>query len=275
MASPFDLASLPNLKRWLDITGNDDDDLLARLITQMSRAILNVLDRPSILPATYADTYDGGNDGSILLRQWPVNSILSCNVNGLAISASPPIEAGMTSLTGYTLESSDIGPPGRMQRVSLRGSVFPRGLQNIKITYSAGYQVTNESAVVPVNAPHSLSVLAPYGDFARDNGIIDSNGSPLTLVAVDPGAGQYTCQNGVYTFSGADAGATVFLTYGYVPADLGSCCIEWAAERYAYRSRIGQQSKSLGGQETIAFIVGDVPRYVAHSLQPYRRVITP
>ena len=32
-----------------------------------------------------------------------------------------------------------------------------------------------------------------------------------------------------------------------------SVCMDWAAERYAYRSRIGQQSKSLGGQETMAF----------------------
>ena len=39
MASPFDLVSLANLKSWLDITGTDDDVLLAQLITQISRAI--------------------------------------------------------------------------------------------------------------------------------------------------------------------------------------------------------------------------------------------
>jgi hypothetical protein len=42
MASPFDLVSLADLKCWLDVAGTDDDVLLARLITQISRAILNV-----------------------------------------------------------------------------------------------------------------------------------------------------------------------------------------------------------------------------------------
>jgi hypothetical protein len=64
-------------------------------------------------------------------------------------------------------------------------------------------------------------------------------------------SGQYAVVNGVYSFAPADAGSTVLLTYGYVPADLASCCMDWAAERYAYRSRIGQHSKSLGGQETM------------------------
>ncbi len=61
MASPSDLVNLADLKTWLDIAGDDDDPLLSQLITQISRAILNVLDRFSILPAPYTETYDGGN----------------------------------------------------------------------------------------------------------------------------------------------------------------------------------------------------------------------
>ena len=55
MASSYDLASLSNVKSWLDIAGSDDDVLLSQLITQISRAILNILDCPSILPTTYAE----------------------------------------------------------------------------------------------------------------------------------------------------------------------------------------------------------------------------
>lgn len=87
-------------------------------------------------------------------------------------------------------------------------------------------------------------------------------------------AGQYVVSGGVYSFSPDDAGANVQLTYGYMPADLAACCIDWVAERYAYRSRIGQHSKSLGGQETMTFIVKDMPDFVAARLQPYRRVVT-
>jgi hypothetical protein len=75
MASPFDLVSLADLKSWLGITGTEDDVLLARLITQISRAIFNFIDRPAILPSAYTETYDGGNDVSIMLRQWPVIGI--------------------------------------------------------------------------------------------------------------------------------------------------------------------------------------------------------
>lgn len=97
MASPFDLVSLADLKSWLGITGTDDDVLLARLITQISRAIFNVIDRPAILPSAYTETYDGGNDVSIMLRQWPVIGISSCIVDGVTIPPSPPLVAGAIS----------------------------------------------------------------------------------------------------------------------------------------------------------------------------------
>lgn len=58
MASSYDLAILSGVKAWLDIAGSDDDQLLAQLITQISRAILNILDRPSILPTSYSETYE-------------------------------------------------------------------------------------------------------------------------------------------------------------------------------------------------------------------------
>ena len=121
MASPFDLVSLADLKSWLGITGTDDDVLLARLITQISRAIFNVIDRPAILPSAYTETYDGGDDVSIMLRQWPVIGISSCIVDGVAIPPSPPFVAGASVQIGYVLNSSVATPPGAMQRLSLRG----------------------------------------------------------------------------------------------------------------------------------------------------------
>jgi hypothetical protein len=275
MASPFDLVSLADLKSWLGITGTDDDVLLARLITQISRAIFNVIDRPAILPSTYTETYDGGNDVSIMLRQWPVTGVSSCLVDGVAIPPSPPLVGGVRAQIGYVLDPSDAAPPGAMQRLSLRGFVFTCGVQNITISYSAGYRITNESAVIPATPLYTVPAQAPYGNWASDGGVVHSNGVSLTAVTGNPGVGQYAVVNGVYSFAQPDAGSTVLLTYGYVPADLASCCMDWAAERYAYRSRIGQHSKSLGGQETMAFIVKDIPDFVVSALSPYRRVVMP
>ncbi len=275
MASPFDLVSLADLKSWLDVAGTDDDILLARLITQISRAIFNVIDRPAILPSAYSETYDGGNDVSIVLRQWPVIGVSSCTVDGVAIPPSPPLVGSASAQIGYVLDSSDAAPPGAMQRLSLRGFLYTRGLQNVTISYGAGYQITKESGVIPATPPYSVPARAPYGNWASDAGVVHSNGVSLAAVTGNPGAGQYAVVNGVYSFSQADVGSTVLLTYGYVPADLASCCMDWAAERYAYRSRIGQQSKSLGGQETMAFIVKDIPDFVVSALSSYRRVIMP
>ncbi len=275
MPSSYDLASLSDLKTWLDIAGSDDDLLLSQLITQISRAILNILDRPTILPTSYAETYDGGEESSLVLRHWPVNAVLSCSVNGVAIPSAPPLVAGAPFEVGFVLDGGEAAPPGRMQRLSLRGRRFARGLQNVAISYAAGYQIAGEAIVAPAAAPYTVAPLAPYGDWASDGGVAYAGGAALTPVAANPAAGQYSVADGVYTFSAADAGAALSLTYGYVPADLAVACLDWAAERYAYRSRIGQQSKSLGGQETMAFIVKSVPDFVAAALQPYRRVVTP
>ena len=275
MASPFDLVSLADLKSWLGIMGTDDDVLLARLITQISRAIFNVIDRPAILPSAYTETYDGGDEVSMMLRQWPVTGVSSCIVDGVVIPPSPPLVAGASAQDGYVLDSPGAAPPGAMQRLSLRGYLFTCGVQNVTISYSAGHQITKESVAIPTTPPYSVSAQAPYGEWASDGGVVYSNGVSLTAVAGNPAAGQYGVVNGVYSFAQPDAGSAVLLTYGYVPADLASCCMDWAAERYAYRSRIGQHSKSLGGQETIAFIVKDIPDFVVSALSPYRRVIMP
>ncbi len=275
MASPFDLVSLADLKSWLNVAGTDDDILLARLITQISRAIFNVIDRPAILPSAYTETYDGGGDASIVLRQWPVTAVTSCIVDGVAIPPSAPLAGGTSAQFGYVLDSADTAPPGAMQRLSLRGLLFTCGIQNVTISYGAGYQITNETVVIPATPPYSVSARAPYGNWASDAGVVSSNGVSLTVVTGTPAAGQYAVVNGVYSFAQPNAGSTVLLTYGYVPADLASCCMDWAAERYAYRSRIGQHSKSLGGQETMAFIVKDIPDFVVSALSSYRRVVMP
>jgi hypothetical protein len=275
MPSPFDFVSLADLKAWLDLASGDDDALLGRLITQVSRATLAFLDRANILPTRFVETRDGRNDTEIVLRQWPVTSVATLSIDGAAIAPAPPLVAGAPHQSGYLLEAADSAPPGHMQRLALRGRLFTAGVQNICVTYTAGYQVSAEPAVVPAIAPYEVLPQEPYGDWASDCGIVYADGLPLAAVASAPGAGQYAFANGVYTFSAADAGASVALSYGYVPADLGFAAMDWIAELYTYRTRIGQQSKSLGGQETSSFIVKNIPDFVASALQPYRRVILP
>jgi hypothetical protein len=281
MPSPIDLILISDLNQWLDITTNDPvtETVLAQLITQISRAILNILDRPSILPANYTEVLNGSHGHSVLLRNWPVNSVSSCLINGVTIPASPPLSSNGRPQMGYVLDMADSSPPGRMQRLYLRHYCFAPGVQNISVSYNAGY-LYSESFAIPQSG--SRIAAAPYGSWGSDMGVTFENGSigQALTSASSLNSYQYSINLSTapdiatYQFSTDHIGEVVTINYGYVPSDLATCCLEWAAERYAYRSRIGQQSKSLGGQETVSFIVKEMPDYVARVLQPYRRVVT-
>jgi hypothetical protein len=73
-----------------------------------------------------------------------------------------------------------------------------------------------------------------------------------------------------YEFSQADAGQGVYLNYDFIPADVEQACIEVTAERYKYRSRIGQASQSLGGQETASYVMDALTKAIKQRIDPYR-----
>ena len=251
---PTNLTSLADCKAWLGLTSTVDDALLDTLIGAVSQAILADLGRAAILPATYVDTFDGRGTSVLTLRQWPVTRLLSCTLDDMPVVASTsPGQAGTM------LEVANPAPPGTMQRVVYSGGAFPRGVQNVSVVYRAGYEIVGEAGSVPSAPPYAVAALAPYGAWQIDTGVVGASAA-------------YTANGGVYTFSAADAGAAVSLSYGYVPADLSRAACEWVADRYAARTRIGQSAKTLGGQETASFIVKAMPDIVDHWLQPYRRV---
>jgi hypothetical protein len=265
-----DLVQLSAAKAWLGVATSDDDALLASLISQISRAIYNNINRSFLLPRDVVESYDGHGRDALQLRNWPVASVASVTIDGLAAPPAP----GPTA-AGFVLEASDDDPPGAMQQLFLRGGYrFHKGRQNVVVAYRAGYEIVGEARTVSLGAPYTIAALAPYGAFAADSGAAYASGASLARVASNPSAGQYMVdESGAYGFSAADAGADIALSYGYIPADLTQCALEWVAERYRYKDRIGMASKSLGGQETASFRLEAVPAFVAQSLTNFRRVI--
>jgi hypothetical protein len=277
MSSPSDLVTLANVKLWLNISNTTADDLaLGVLISQLSRNIITGLNRTSVLPKAFTEVRDGTGKCSMMLRNYPVISMTSLTVDGVAIAASPLPTGGSIAPNGYVLEVTDPEPPGRSQSVHLIGSAFNRGRNNIVHAYNAGYQVSAE----PWAAALAVTVQQPFGAWGSDVGVTNAaTGAALTKVAGTPAAGQYQLSAtvvGGYVFSAADVAANVnvLISYGFVPADLASACMDWTAERYKYRDRIGTISKTLGGQETVSFTVGKTPQFVLDALQPYMRVAT-
>jgi hypothetical protein len=99
-----------------------------------------------------------------------------------------------------------------------------------------------------------------------------ASGGSLTLVSASPAAGQYAVSGGTYAFSAADAGQSVSISYGYVPQDIAQATLELAAERFRAAERIGLKSKSIGGQETIAYDMSAMSAPIQAMLQPYMRI---
>jgi hypothetical protein len=267
-----DLVSLTALKAHLGVQSSADDILLSSMIGQISRAICTWLNRAFVLPRDVTDIFDGNGRNRIQLRNWPVVSISSVSIDGQSIPQSTDGHS-----FGWLLEPGDDDPPGAMQLLMLRSGLFPRGWQNVVVQYRAGYQISEEPQTVPNATPDArIAAEQPYGPFAVDCGVTyASSGAALTPVASEPAQGQYVVDTfGNYLFASADSGAQVLITYGYVPHDLASCALEWAADRYRYRDRIGATSKSLGGQETAAYRITAMPDYVQQGLRSFARIIS-
>lgn len=263
-----DLCTLADVKAWLGRSDENSDAVLAALVTRTSRQILSWLRRPNILPHSVSEIRDGTGGLTLVLREWPALSVASLSICGQAV---PP--ASSRPCGGYALEPWNGLPPGYAQVLALNGYRFTREAQNVAITYAAGYQVNAEAQIV---ANAGVTVIAPYGSWASDGGVTHSDGTVFVQVSGAPAVGQYQLTPdapGSYTFNSADNGATVLVTYGYIPADLADAAIELVAERFRYAQRIGETSHSLGGNETVAFDNARFNPFVTRLLAPYRHVL--
>jgi hypothetical protein len=270
--SSYDLTTLAALKAWLGLpaAASASDATLAALVTAASRAVLAALSRPGLLPQDYTELCDGDRR-TLTLRHWPALQVRSVTWNGIAV---PQLAAGgVGAAFGYVLRPGDLAPPGAPQALDLFGVALSHRRANVVVDYQAGYAVIGETQAIPAAAPLALAALAPYGSWASDLGVsYTQSGAPLTAVAAAPTAGQYAVAAGVYSFAAAEAGASISLSYGYVPQDLAQAALELAAERFRAAEHIGVRSKSLGGQETTAFDAAPISAPVLALIQPYRRV---
>lgn len=124
----------------------------------------------------------------------------------------------------------------------------------------------------------------------KDTHILNFANFPVTAVAsvtIDgfavppsPGvnqAGYVFDQNQLYLYDHKFRRGIQNVTFSYiagyvtVPLDIEQACIELVSLRYSEKNRIGQVSKSIGG-EVVAFTQKDMAASTQTALQPYRRV---
>ena len=272
------------------------DEVLRALISEWSSAILAEMERPWILPKTYInDGYDGKGGDHQFLRNFPVTSVQQVAINGRVIPFAPIIPGQTPGFGGfgYRFEDWDGYPPGGPQAIELVGCQFYRGKLNVQISYTAGYEVFDEAWTIPApsgaDTTSKITVLEPQGIWAQDMGVKYANGTIFTQTpsngpptaagqyqVVTPDQGSPLAPTGQYVFftgAGGDSGAQVLISYGYIPGPLEQITKELVCERYVYRNRIGELTRSVNQQIAVKYRDDEFPRYVMPVLSRYRSIL--
>lgn len=135
-----DLTTLASVRTHLgmDVGFTADDTLLGTLITACSAWMRHQLDR-DIAAATYTAETSSGNDGTTLIpRHYPITSVTSLAVDGDAIPARPSVTED-----GYVIS-------GQLA-IKLVGYTFADGIDNVVITYTAGFSTIPEDIAQACN----------------------------------------------------------------------------------------------------------------------------
>lgn len=129
-----DLTTLASVKEYLRIAKDNDDGLLQSLITGISAAIQQYLNRV-ILSSDYVMVKNGAGYGQMVMPfdNWPCTAVTSVNLGGTVITQ---ITINNFSNRGYRFDT---------QNLYLSGYVFPRGWANVIIDYTAGYETVPAS----------------------------------------------------------------------------------------------------------------------------------
>jgi hypothetical protein len=267
MAKLGDLTTIEHVKAWLNTSGKPDgtfptgsDALLSRLVTSASKFIQSYLSR-NIPPNDYTWVTNGFDTQELFLKNYPIIAVESVTIGNLAI----PVGSSINSQPGFMFDDD---------RIYLNYYYFCRGLQNIQIVYSAGYQITGE-AITPEGATVAVSTLD--NTWNADRGISYANGTALVKVGANPAVGQYALTQNTsdafqYQFNAADVGSAMLVNYGYTPDDLEQAIIELVGEAFKRRDHIGLVSKGLAEQPT-TFSQKDMSDSIRTMLQPYKAVV--
>ncbi len=109
------------------------DSLIARLISAASTYIQRMISC-NIAQATYTEQRNGVGGSRMMTKQVPVTNVAAVSVNGYQVPVRPALGPGSTSNPGGFV-FDDVS-------VMLTGYEFCRGMQNVSLTYTAGYATT-------------------------------------------------------------------------------------------------------------------------------------
>lgn len=129
-----DLVTLADVATWLGANYvSANDALYQRLITVASTTIQSYLER-QLGSQAYSEYRNGTGGNSMPFMQWPVTAVSQIIIGSTSVPPlSPPTLGGF----GFIIDAS----PNDMAFVWLRGRIFDRGIKNITLGYTAGYNL--------------------------------------------------------------------------------------------------------------------------------------
>ena len=309
-ATVIDLTTVSAVNAILAQASTADAALIQSEITAYSQNILTRTGRGFLSGVrSYSERYNGNGSNELPVRNYPILAVASLAVNGIIIPASPDyLQSGYVidtegSICNIALVSNGSGWSGYPdERWGVRpggwGSYgnapplgsspfrFVEGIQNVAVSYTAGYtiDVPAEAQSVPA-CPGPYAVAATNAaTFWKDAGVLLANGTPLiSSGASAPAPGQYqppqpgVLPAGVYTFNAAQAGSSVLLAYAYgaPPFDLQEACARLVAQMYRKRAWIGQSSQVQPGIGTAAYSQLEVEIGTAMTIERYKMRFLP
>jgi hypothetical protein len=118
------LCTLADVKTYLGITDTNSDAVLTAMVTNVSALIESYCNR-TFASTAYVETRNGTGGMQLFMRQGPVISVSAVSIDGIA-----QVPAPTPTTLGYIVDEDTIW---------LRNAAFTRGIQNVTVSYTAGY----------------------------------------------------------------------------------------------------------------------------------------
>ena len=124
----YALVTLDNTKTFLGITGTSNDSLLEMLINQVTDYIETRTDRRFAETTYTEEVYDGEDCATLVLRQLPITTFTKLEKNNATDNSDSWEEI-----------DSDNYWVDELEGILTKTTLFRRGKQNYRATYTAGY----------------------------------------------------------------------------------------------------------------------------------------
>lgn len=251
------LATLAQVKTYLGAENTNQDALINSMLPAATDLVQRWLGRMLVGQTFTGKRMPGSGSSTLLLPETPIVSVEAVSIANQAVTLSS--------------DGLELGYMYDEKFLYYIGGIFPRGLQNVTVSWTSGYAATQEANVPTGNSP----TLTPTqgGNAAQDRGVTyTANGVALTAVDSSPAVGQYTFNSAAssYLFATADANTSVTMSYFYIPPSAQQAVCELISLKIQQRNNVGFRSKSLAG-ETISFDNSDMTSSMRMALNGLKR----